>query len=1042
MTIDAETIIYVDQAVDDVRRRGSVRVATTISLVQPFLNALRAGQQIDDVVLALGDLVLVKNQGVLSKNGIYLVGAAGAAEPAPTRFSEYNAWGHFLAATVSVGEGTLNRGTMWRCTAASVGILETDAIEFKAIDDIDALLELPGTGLTASQSLLIHDAGLSTNRVDRHRRVNAQAMTASHLVQLIGAAPTAAPLVPGPPPEGDYSDLNRSDSMPLLIDGALRRIDPLSLQQFVQGTPWALDPKGVISMTATIQAKADSLLIYAEVAAGALEVVQPTGISTVSVAVITLDSAWDRRFMRCTPIDVAPSVTTVKLPEGLPVGVECYVALMGSGTVTLKANNLAFLNGVSKGTLNITNRFDAVKVVCTAANTYETTPIAVIGGGTLRLPAGVFLIDGVGLKWHPANNLLGAGMAGTVLLAAPALTGKQDNAASQTPGMLTVVARSHPSSYAGDPVWSWQPTISDVTLLGTNLALEAAVAAELRVCGLVIENGNTDPAYASLPANQEYKASSARILSCGVYEFPGHGVFSQGERQRFYCQHLRSVSNGGYGLQIRGADPVIGERTGLGSNGLHQLSCGSNAGVIVTGVNMWKGKVRTDDCLACEISDVNGCTITGCVFNDTLVLIGKPGIDFFHKGVSITGCDFRPNDEVFSANGVTTPPLASGGASDSRNAYIYVNGLANVTVGDNSFCVQADTYSYKRILYAENRARVSLSAAVSTEAGVRNFADSHPVSIGPLVVGVSPVVSYDLRDIYRGTRITGTLIDTTQTPVAPLAPQVRGLVDPALIDDITAFAGYRIYDGGPLVQGYAPEFTDAATQIIDNASSSVTVDASARLAIINVPAAGLPTLAVTLPTTSYHRHLTVLLRGGDVKSLLWSSGAATLPDLAWMPSRTFGRATVELVRRRGASPQWMVLRADEDDFRLLMPYGLDTTELTPANTTVAKVSMRAPRKMRIVEVRGALATAATAASPLVTVDVRRRIGPATWESVFTTLLTFDKDKLTTLTAANPAALNPLKTLIDADQELGLFVTAAPATVTAKGLKVWLVGRLA
>ena len=80
-----------------------------------FATAFAAGATLDGVFLAAGDRVLIKNQDDASENGIYKVNASGE----PTRAND----GRDLAmGQVRVTGGTVNRHTLWRCTAPNAGL--------------------------------------------------------------------------------------------------------------------------------------------------------------------------------------------------------------------------------------------------------------------------------------------------------------------------------------------------------------------------------------------------------------------------------------------------------------------------------------------------------------------------------------------------------------------------------------------------------------------------------------------------------------------------------------------------------------------------------------------------------------------------------------------------------------------------------------------------------------------------------------------------------------------------------------------------------
>lgn len=114
---DAATKNYVDNAIQGLDTKGSVKAATTANIT------LSGTQTIDGVALVAGDLVLVKDQTTQSQNGIYTV-AAGAW----TRTSSADVWSELISAYVFIEQGTVNADTGWVCTVNAGGTLGTTNI--------------------------------------------------------------------------------------------------------------------------------------------------------------------------------------------------------------------------------------------------------------------------------------------------------------------------------------------------------------------------------------------------------------------------------------------------------------------------------------------------------------------------------------------------------------------------------------------------------------------------------------------------------------------------------------------------------------------------------------------------------------------------------------------------------------------------------------------------------------------------------------------------------------------------------------------------
>lgn len=103
----------------------TVRAATTANIT--IATALNNGDSLDDVTLATGDLVLVKDQSAAAQNAIIVVGAT------PARALAFCLYDQHPGALITVQEGTVNAGTQWLCTSNVGGTLDTTAINFREI---------------------------------------------------------------------------------------------------------------------------------------------------------------------------------------------------------------------------------------------------------------------------------------------------------------------------------------------------------------------------------------------------------------------------------------------------------------------------------------------------------------------------------------------------------------------------------------------------------------------------------------------------------------------------------------------------------------------------------------------------------------------------------------------------------------------------------------------------------------------------------------------------------------------------------------------
>jgi hypothetical protein len=101
-----------------------VRVAATGDV--DISTELEAGDSIDGVTLAEGDLVLLPAQTAAAQNGIYVVSASGAA----SRHSDFDAYDDHPGRFFSVKEGAANADTLWHCTSDDGGTLGATALVF------------------------------------------------------------------------------------------------------------------------------------------------------------------------------------------------------------------------------------------------------------------------------------------------------------------------------------------------------------------------------------------------------------------------------------------------------------------------------------------------------------------------------------------------------------------------------------------------------------------------------------------------------------------------------------------------------------------------------------------------------------------------------------------------------------------------------------------------------------------------------------------------------------------------------------------------
>jgi phage-related tail fiber protein len=139
---DAATKAYVDAARAGLDVKQSVRATTTANI------ALSGTTTIDDVVLVVGDRVLVKNQSTASQNGIYVVAAGSWARATDADSNDKVTSGMFCF----VEEGTLNGDSGWVLATNAPTTLGTTNLTFAQFSGTGQITA--GAGLTKDGNIL------------------------------------------------------------------------------------------------------------------------------------------------------------------------------------------------------------------------------------------------------------------------------------------------------------------------------------------------------------------------------------------------------------------------------------------------------------------------------------------------------------------------------------------------------------------------------------------------------------------------------------------------------------------------------------------------------------------------------------------------------------------------------------------------------------------------------------------------------------------------------------------------------------------------
>ncbi len=145
---DAANKNYVDNAIEGVKPKEAVRVATTTNITLSGL------QTIDDITLVAGDRVLAKDQAAPEENGIY-VASAGVWTRA-IDFDQLTPINEIKGSYVAVSQGTQNAGQVWVCNS-DPATLDVDPITFVYFNSITTLNAGDGIILTGTTISINHD---------------------------------------------------------------------------------------------------------------------------------------------------------------------------------------------------------------------------------------------------------------------------------------------------------------------------------------------------------------------------------------------------------------------------------------------------------------------------------------------------------------------------------------------------------------------------------------------------------------------------------------------------------------------------------------------------------------------------------------------------------------------------------------------------------------------------------------------------------------------------------------------------------------------
>jgi hypothetical protein len=153
---DAATLAQLTAAIEGLSTKDNVRAASTgnVSLTSP-------GTTLDGLTLASGDRILLKDQTDSTQNGLYIFNGSAATL---TRSYDASQNPDLLSATVTVDDGTTNKGTSWRQTAVGI-TLGTTSILWTPFGVVTPPASTTTAGSAALATQAEVNAGTVTNKI-------------------------------------------------------------------------------------------------------------------------------------------------------------------------------------------------------------------------------------------------------------------------------------------------------------------------------------------------------------------------------------------------------------------------------------------------------------------------------------------------------------------------------------------------------------------------------------------------------------------------------------------------------------------------------------------------------------------------------------------------------------------------------------------------------------------------------------------------------------------------------------------------------------
>lgn len=354
-----------------------------------------------------------------------------------------------------------------------------------------------------------------------------------------------------------------------------------------------------------------------------------------------------------------------------------------------------------------------------------------IGGGTIRLPAGLFVIGD--LQWHPSVGLKCAGRTATILRLKP----------NATQGGIIVLARANTSHTSASTISTYNPEFSDFWF-DLNAANQTATVPGIWFINPTLDAGSNVATYSGTDV-----FGSGRIINVVIDGGISNGVRQDPGRNRGYFENTRVTNCQQDNVLISGSDTLIGPRCYFGGSIGFGLSAIGASNFLVFGAYLAGNSLtRSTTSLALNLQDCTSAVISNNVIQDTIKLVATTA-ETMRSGITISGNVLKPDASVLSTDGVVV------NADDNTNCHIWVQGYDHVVARGNVFDPSNSPIGTpKRFKYL---AVVKNSGGLEVDATISSNTNSQPWALAgyePFLTDGTSKISYAMVDVKRGIKRT------------------------------------------------------------------------------------------------------------------------------------------------------------------------------------------------------------------------------------------------------------------------------------------------